>query len=88
MIVFPDDLERYGISAHTFPISHALRMSCGIPFFFDPVRLNVGSGETIVVDGGVLSNFPMWIFEGINGKKDRPVLGLKLSRSKEEMQET
>ena len=85
MIVLPDDLEGYGLSAETFPIARALRMSCGIPFFFEPVRLKVGKGETIVVDGGVLSNFPMWIFNDEGGKTDRPVLGLKLSRSQEEM---
>ncbi|WP_342538075.1 MULTISPECIES: patatin-like phospholipase family protein [unclassified Sporosarcina] len=85
MIVLPDDLEGYGISAETFPIARALRMSCGIPFFFEPVRLKVGKGETIVVDGGVLSNFPMWIFNDEGGNTERPVLGLKLSRSQEEM---
>lgn len=85
MMVLPDDLERYGVSAETFPIARALRMSCGIPFFFEPVRLKVGKGETIVVDGGVLSNFPMWIFNDESGKTERPVLGLKLSRSQEEM---
>ncbi len=84
MIVLPDDLEGYGISAETFPIARALRMSCGIPFFFEPVQLKVGKGETIVVDGGVLSNFPMWIFNDEGGNTERPVLGLKLSRSQEE----
>ncbi|MBO0589298.1 patatin-like phospholipase family protein [Sporosarcina sp. E16_8] len=85
MIVLPDDLEGYGISAETFPVARALRMSCGIPFFFEPVRLNVGKAETIVVDGGVLSNFPMWIFNDESGKTERPVLGLRLSRSQEDM---
>ena len=85
MIVLPDDLEGYGISAENFPIARALRMSCGIPFFFEPVRLKVGKGETIVVDGGVLSNFPMWIFNDEAGSTERPVLGLKLSRSQEDM---
>lgn len=87
MIVLPDDLEGYGIVAENFPVARALRMSCGIPFFFEPVRLKVGSGDTIVVDGGVLSNFPMWIFEDTNGKRERPVLGLKLSRRQEEIPE-
>ncbi|MEI4769135.1 patatin-like phospholipase family protein [Psychrobacillus sp. FJAT-51614] len=82
MIVIPDDLGRYGISADSFPIARGLRMSCGIPFFFEPVKLKTGTGDTIVVDGGVLSNFPMWIFD--NGNKERPVLGLKLSGSSEE----
>ena len=85
MLVLPDDLEGYGISAETFPIARALRMSCGIPFFFEPVRLKVGQGETIVVDGGVLSNFPMWIFNDEGGNTERPVLGLKLSRSQEDI---
>jgi NTE family protein len=86
MIVLPDDLERYGIDKETFPVARAVRMSCGIPFFFEPVRLKIGSGDTIVVDGGVLSNFPMWIFDNDVGKRDRPVLGLKLSRRKEEFE--
>lgn len=85
MIVLPDDLEGYGVSSETFPVARALRMSCGIPFFFEPVQLKVGKGETIVVDGGVLSNFPMWIFEDDRGNKERPVVGLKLSRSQDEM---
>lgn len=85
MIVLPDDLEEYGLSAEIFPIARALRMSCGIPFFFEPVRLKVGKGQTIVVDGGVLSNFPMWIFNDEGGKTERPVLGLRLSRNQEEM---
>ena len=63
MMVLPDDLEKYGVSPDSFPVARALRMSCGIPFFFEPVRLKIGSGDTIVVDGGVLSNFPMWIFD-------------------------
>lgn len=85
ILVFPDDLERYGILPDTFPIARALRMSCGIPFFFEPVKLKVESGETIVVDGGVLSNFPMWIFDDEHGKRERPVLGLRLSQNLEEM---
>ena len=84
LIVFPDDLEKYGIPADSFPIARAIRMSCGIPFFFEPVKLKATSGEAIVVDGGVLSNFPMWIFDDENGKKERPLLGMKLSGNKEE----
>ena len=82
IMVIPDDLERYGISTSSFPIARALRMSCGIPFFFEPVKLKVTSSDTIIVDGGVLSNFPMWIFD--NGNKERPILGLKLSSKSED----
>ncbi|WP_274308177.1 patatin-like phospholipase family protein [Solibacillus daqui] len=83
IVVLPDDLKHYGINARTFPISNALRMSCGLPFFFEPVYLKNGTSESVIVDGGVLSNFPLWIFD--NGNQKRPVLGLKLSSANEEM---
>lgn len=77
MIVIPDDLHLYGKDWREFSVAKALRMSCGIPFFFEPVRLNNGNGDSVFVDGGVLSNFPLWIYD--NGKRIRPLLGLKLS---------
>ncbi len=85
MIVFPDDLNTYNIEPGSFLVSRALRMSCGVPFFFEPVKLYVGQGESIVVDGGVLSNFPIWLFdEEVN--KERPVIGIKLSNSRKDME--
>lgn len=86
MIVLPDDLEEYGVKPGSFLISRALRMSCGVPFFFQPVKMRVSGGESIVVDGGVLSNFPIWLFDDENKRKDRPMLGLKLSSAKEHME--
>ncbi|BAQ12006.1 alpha/beta hydrolase [Bacillus sp. OxB-1] len=85
LLILPDDLEQYGIDSGNFSIARALRMSCGIPYFFEPIRLQA-AGETIVVDGGVLSNFPMWIFDDEEQGRERPLLGIKLSRRKEEMQ--
>lgn len=82
MIVIPDDLHQYGIDWKNFSVARALRMSCGIPFFFEPVKLKNNNDDAIFVDGGVLSNFPMWIFDNGNGK-ERPILGLKLSSPKE-----
>lgn len=82
ILVLPDDLKYYGIDGRTFPISRALRMSCGMPFFFEPMYLKNGTRESVIVDGGVLSNFPLWIYD--NGKKVRPVLGMKLSSKNEE----
>ncbi|SDI95927.1 patatin-like phospholipase family protein [Salimicrobium halophilum] len=80
MVVLPDDLERiYGIEAKTFSVAKAVRMSAGIPFFFTPVRLEGKQGKSLIVDGGVLSNFPLWIWEKPYGNKKRPVLGLQLA---------
>ncbi|MBM7607090.1 NTE family protein [Lysinibacillus composti] len=83
MIVLPDDLGYYGIDWKTFSVARALRMSCGLPFFFEPVILKNKKGEYLFVDGGILSNFPMWIFD--NGMKERPLLGLKLSQPREQL---
>lgn len=86
MIVFPDDLSKYGINPGTFSIARALRMSCGVPFFFEPEKMKTPEGESIVVDGGVLSNFPIWLFDDDCGNRERPVLGLKLSQPKQDME--
>lgn len=86
IIVLPDDLEKYGVSPDFFPVARALRMSCSIPFFYEPVKLKDNQGDTIVVDGGVLSNFPMWVFDDKKGKRKRPLIGLNLSQNQSEME--
>ncbi|WP_079509712.1 patatin-like phospholipase family protein [Mesobacillus jeotgali] len=81
LLILPDDLPKYGVDPRTFPVARAIRMSCSLPFFFEPVKLRDRVGANIVVDGGVLSNFPMWLFDKENVKKVRPVLGVKLTQS-------
>lgn len=78
MLVLPDDLEHYGIIPDSFPVARAVRMSCSLPFFFQPVRLfDKGGASSLVVDGGILSNFPMWLFRKHRSK--RPLLGFQLN---------
>lgn len=80
LIVLPDDLHRYGINPESFSVARAVRMSSSIPYFFEPVRLASSTGVNIIVDGGVLSNFPIWLFyQNKEPFKTRPVLGIKLS---------
>ncbi|MFB5936977.1 patatin-like phospholipase family protein [Peribacillus frigoritolerans] len=79
LVVLPDDLPNYGIDPSAFPVAKAVRMSCSIPYFFEPVKLNVGKSKFLFVDGGVLSNFPMWLFNSDHVRKERPVIGLRLS---------
>lgn len=81
LIVIPDDLEEnYGINPKHFPISKAVRMSAGFPFFFMPKKLpGKMKKKSIIVDGGLLSNFPIWVFEDEQGASKRPILGVKLS---------
>jgi NTE family protein len=52
------------------------------PFFFRPVTLTAGHGlgECTLVDGGMLSNFPIDVFDRTDGKPNRwPTYGVKLS---------
>lgn len=84
MVVLPDDLEKYGIVPGSFSIAKAIRMSCSIPYFFEPVKIKSSDGINFLVDGGVLSNFPMWLFDNNDIPKKRPILGIKLSSSEYE----
>ncbi|AKP47767.1 MULTISPECIES: patatin-like phospholipase family protein [Bacillus] len=85
LIVLPDDLQPYGISPENFSVARAIRMSCSLPYFFQPAKLKTAKGTALIADGGILSNFPMWIF-GQEGRK-RPVIGIKLVPRDSDIQE-
>ena len=62
-------------------VADAVRASIAIPLYFEPVTLRDGSsGEpTILVDGGVLSNYPIEIFDRTDARPPRwPTLGVKI----------
>ncbi|SDW52626.1 NTE family protein [Marininema mesophilum] len=65
LLVLPRDLEEYGHPADELLVATAVRMSCSIPLFFDPVKIQHGPSRktSYIVDGGVLSNFPVWLFD-------------------------
>ncbi|MDO7206006.1 patatin-like phospholipase family protein [Paraclostridium bifermentans] len=63
LLVLPDDLVDYGLDPMEFEISKAVRMSVSIPLYFYPVELKYDNKSCFVVDGGLLSNFPIWIFD-------------------------
>jgi NTE family protein len=51
-----------------------------IPFFFRPVTVHTPEGAVSWVDGGMLSNFPITVFDRTDGKPSRwPTWGVKLS---------
>lgn len=84
LIVIPDDLPKYGLVPETFPVSKAIQISCSFPFFFEPVRLSSRQKNSpLFIDGGIVSNFPIWLFNGeVETKQLRPVLGFRLSEAK------
>lgn len=78
LVVLPNDLRNYGLDPELFPVAKAVRMSCSVPYFFEPVKIRFGYQTNVFVDGAVLSNFPMWLFNNDHGHGERPVIGLKL----------
>lgn len=58
-----------------------------IPFFYEPVTLeNEKTNEvSYIVDGGVLSNFPVWLFDTDGVMPEWPTFGFKLVEPEEEM---
>ena len=80
-----DYQARYGIDASTMDIVDAVRCSMSIPLFYRPVKLHTPSGVTSwIVDGGMLSNFPVDAFDRKDGKRPRwPTFGIKLSAAPE-----
>lgn len=79
MLVLPRDIDNYGIEPDDLDVAKAVRMSMSIPFFFEPVILkDVNGRDYYIVDGGVLSNFPVWIFDDDSENPPWPTLGYKL----------
>jgi NTE family protein len=79
-LVFPDGLADYGFTdPKAFPVSHAVRASMSIPFFFEPYELACPGGQTAtLVDGGVLSNFPVSLFSPGDAPPQMPTVGFYL----------
>ncbi|MFS0837754.1 patatin-like phospholipase family protein [Paenibacillus sp. 1P03SA] len=90
LLVFPDDVAQYGIDPGRFSIARAVRMSSSIPYFFDPVKIRKPARQTrhdepfrnqfvYIVDGAILSNFPLWLFDEPEQQPSRiPTLGFSL----------
>jgi NTE family protein len=79
---FPWDYDDYKCVADEVPVVDAVRASMSIPFFYRPVKLeHRDSGDkSWLVDGGMLSNFPVDVFDRTDGKPPRwPTFGIKLS---------
>lgn len=59
-------------------VAFAVRASCSIPFFFQPVS----QGRSRFVDGGLLSNLPVFVFQPgikrLGAPQPEPVLGFRL----------
>lgn len=80
ILIIPDDLKNYGIEPSEFEIAKAVRMSTSIPFFFKPVKLKYNNNVSYIVDGGIISNFPIWLFD-VRDTPRWPTFGFKLKNN-------
>jgi NTE family protein len=79
LVRLPWDYRRlYGLDPDEQLVADAVRASMAIPFFYRPVKLTGAGGATsTLVDGGVLSNFPIDTFDRPDGKPPRwPTFGV------------
>jgi len=87
LLVLPRDATKLGIEPDSLDVALAVRMSMSIPVFFEPVRfLNQKTGQMhVIVDGGMLSNFPVWLFDCPDDEvPEWPTFGLLLVEPKPE----
>ncbi len=75
-VVFPDDLKKYGINADDFSVAKAVTISCTIPYFFAPYKLN----GTLFLDGGLIGSYPIWAFDK---ETDEQTVGFYFDEDKE-----
>ena len=82
LLVLPRDAGLLGIDdPDNLNVAYAVRMSMSIPIFFEPVRHSnpVTGNEHIIVDGGMLSNYPVWLFDsGEDEMPEWPTFGMLL----------
>jgi NTE family protein len=84
LVVFPDDVGLYEdeggrpLRPDDFPVVEAVRISAGYPYFFPPVALRdrATGKDAVLVDGGISSAFPVFLFD--RPRPRRPTWGFRL----------
>lgn len=85
LLVLPQGIADFGIRPEDLNVAAAIRMSMSLPFFYEPVRLrNMKTNQvSYIVDGGLLSNFPVWLFDTEGSIPEWPTFGFKLVEPEE-----
>jgi NTE family protein len=88
MVVFPQDVSLYidkdgnPLVPDEVPIADAVRISAGFPYFFPPFQPSMGLRDAqsekkgVLVDGGVTSAFPIFLFD--KPDPEHPTWGFRL----------
>lgn len=79
LVHFPWDFADYGLDPDEQVISKAVQASAATPYLFEPVELVGPRGTATLVDGGLLSNYPISVFDRTDAKAPRwPTIGIRL----------
>ncbi|HEX3033290.1 MAG TPA: patatin-like phospholipase family protein [Bacillota bacterium] len=84
MLVLPEDIADYGLAPDDLEVAIAVRMSMSIPLYYEPVKWNFVDGKgrqtvSYIVDGGILSNYPLWLFD-TQEEPEYPTFGFRLGQ--------
>lgn len=80
LVRFPWDYGDYGLDPDEQPVVEAVRASASVPYLFEPVELTGRAGTSSLVDGGLLSNYPISIFDRLDEQPPRwPTIGVRLN---------
>ena len=85
LLVLPQDITEFGVKPEDLNVAFAVRMSMSIPFFYEPVVIkDLKTNQShFIVDGGLLSNFPVWLFDSEGEVPEWPTIGFKLVEPEE-----
>jgi predicted acylesterase/phospholipase RssA len=81
LLRLPWDYEQFALDPDKQLVADAVRASMSIPLYFTPQKLRheQTDAESTLVDGGVLSNFPVQIYDRTDGRDPRwPTFGVKI----------
>ncbi len=71
LLRLPQDYERYGLDPDAQSVADAVRASTAVPYLYEPFTLHYAEGTSQLVDGGLITNYPIDIFDRTDGRAAR-----------------
>jgi NTE family protein len=79
LLRLPQDYALYGLDPDAQRVVDAVRASISVPYLFEPFTLRHDGGESLLVDGGIITNYPIDAFDRTDGRPPRwPTTGVTL----------
>jgi len=71
LLRLPEDYQRYDLAPDQQRVADAVRASTAVPYLYEPYKLRYPGGESLLVDGGLITNYPVDIFDRSDGRSGR-----------------